>query len=209
MDPLWDLRGRTVALMGAPNMGELIDALLRLHNAKHWQKPITLYILAGPKCIGASEALTLIHLFWALRSPVSTIALAGLLRSPEALVLTAGSKGHRYLLANTLLHVGPVDPGDPFVPNGPIGLAHLRDGTASPKETAKDLLEQQLLRVFEALKMAALWRAPGVLTASEAIQAGLADAIIPIHPPEPAGPVFPNFLPANRAGRNATTPRNP
>jgi hypothetical protein len=160
-------------------LAELLDMLLRMQSAENWQQPLTLYLVPGPKTIEPGDALTLIQVLRVLRSPVRTAALAGLLQGCEPLILAAGKPGYRYVLPNTLVSAGPIDPGSPPLPKCPVGLAHLRDATVSPWEAVRDLLQHQLQQVYAEFNLEPLWHTPKILTAAQAIQVGLADAIVP------------------------------
>jgi len=181
MEPLFDLWGRTVAVGGSLPMDAVSDALLRMHSAKKWQTPITLYlgVRSEPqRRISAAEALQICALIRSLRSPVHTVGL-GLLHGFEPLVLAAGKPGQRHLLPSALISLGGLEVDDVPLPNGTVGLSHRNHGP-SLRDQACILMTNQIRELAVELGLPGkLWARPRVITAAHAVNLGFADQIVP------------------------------
>jgi ATP-dependent protease ClpP protease subunit len=127
----------------------------------------------------AIEAVQMCSLLPSLRSAVHTVGL-GLLHGFEPLVLAAGHPGHRHLLPHALISIGGLEvEGVPQLPNGTVGLAHHHQGL-SLREQAKAMITTQIRQLSKDFRLPRdLWTNPRVITAAQAVQVGLADALVP------------------------------
>jgi len=188
VEPLFDLAGRTVAFGGSLPTDAVIDALLRMNACpKNWRTPITIYLGVGSERrhgIRALEAIQTCSLIRSLRSPVHTVGL-GLLPEFEALVLAAGQPGQRHLLPHALISLGGLDVDDiTHLPNGSVGLGH-HYREPSLREQAKSLIKIQIQQLTKELGLPRnLWSRPRMITATQAIKLGMADALVPIPTPQ-------------------------
>lgn len=182
-DPLIDFDSRLLNFSANTPTNLVVDLLLRLHNAKNWAEPVTIYISPSEN----SSALTVLEflkihaVLRAIRSPVHTVAL-GMLRGYELLLLASGVKGHRHILEHSLLFVEPFGfEGLPFTDH-PIGIEHVK-GT-SLYEQATELLRAELAVVLRHMRLdATLFQTPRVLSAAQAIALGIADRVAPFPKP--------------------------
>jgi len=179
MEPLFDYQGRTLAIGTGASTNAVVDGLLRMHAAKQFARPITLYIVGGANDtvpLQGVEALLLVGVLRTIRSQTRTVGL-GLLRGWQPLLLAAGTAGQRCLLPQTLVSLGPLEwQGLPLAQN-PIGLQ------PSPPESAyhqtERLLQKQLRQLLSELKLPAkLFGTDRFLTAHDAVKHRLADHVV-------------------------------
>jgi len=171
-EPLWDLAGRTLCL--GYEVSNTIEGLLRLQNTADHQRPITLYIVGTPSITPPlpTDILMLCSLIRSLRSPTVTIGM-GVLNSALALILAAGTH-RRYLLRHSLISLAPQKWDMAGLARAPIGL-----GISRHQRTPQEALEAQAHALLAELKLdASLFQSERLLTAEEAVQNQLADAVV-------------------------------
>lgn len=181
-EPLFDLRGRTVAVNPHVPLANTLDSLLRLHaDPQRWREPITLYLGLHTdfhQPLPALDALMICGVIASLRSRVITVGL-GLLTGHEALVLAAGCE--RYLLPQALVCVGGTD-----VAHLPNGFPGLNPNESSLRTQACEQIHHEISSLIRQLGLAPdLWRKPQILSAEKAIKLRLADQLVPAIPLNP------------------------
>jgi hypothetical protein len=183
MEPLFDLEGRTIPIGGVMSIESVLDALLRMNaSPKRWKTPITIYLgIGGERWRGlhAMEAMQICSLIRCLRSEVTTIGL-GFIYEYDAIVLASGKPGKRHLLPHTLISLGELDVDYVPLPNVGIGLLN-ENQTPSLVAQAKQLVAAQIHELTTELGLSRkVWGHPRIITASQAIELGLADVLVPV-----------------------------
>jgi hypothetical protein len=181
-EPLFDLRGRTVAVNPHVPLANTLDSLLRLHaDLRRWREPITLYLGLHTdfhQPLPALDTLMICGVIASLRSRVVTVGL-GLLTGHEALVLASGSE--RFLLPQALVCVGGAD-----ATHLPHGFPGLNPSDASLRTEACEQINREISSLIRQLGLAPdLWRKTQILSADKAIKLGLADQLVPAIPLNP------------------------
>jgi ATP-dependent protease ClpP protease subunit len=185
-DPLVDLDARVLSVSVNTPSQIVIDRLLRLQNGDDWREPITLYIAAAEdnRSVGVLDFLQIHAIIQTLRSPVRTVALGGMLRGYEVLLLADGERGHRHILEHSLLCLEPFRfQGLPFT-DGPIGMEQVPG--LSMREQAEQLLTAEMGVVLQRLRLEpTLFETARIIGAAEAISRGIADLVVPVAKPNP------------------------
>jgi hypothetical protein len=180
VQPFLDFKGRTLSLGGGISTPVACDALLRLQNSQDWERPITIYLgVSEPHDVplSALDALQVSSLIGCLRVPVIRTVALGLLRGYEPLVLAAGSRGQRHLMAQALLFFGE--------PTADTLTFEMKVGGLNPRgQCPRDRLRQwcavqtsKLLTEF-GVKVGT-WPSGQLLNPDQAIEMGFGDAIVP------------------------------
>jgi len=179
MEPLFDLRGRIVAIGTGVTTNAAVDGLLRLHASKQFARPIRLYVVGGTEpttVLPGVEAMLLAQVLGVIRSPIRTVGL-GLLRGWLPLILACGTRGQRCLLPQTLLDLGPLSWDGLPLTRAPIGLQP--PPRKSAQQQTEKLLQKQLRSLLAELKLSAkLFATNRVWTAQMAVKHQLADKVV-------------------------------
>jgi len=179
MEPLFDLRGRIVAIGTGVTTNTIVDGLLRLHAAKQFPRPITLYVVGGTEAttpLSGVEAMLLVQVMRVIRSPIRTVGI-GLLQGWLPLLLACGTRGQRFLLPQTVLALGRLEWEGLPLTRAPIGLQP--PPRTSAYHQTENLLQKQLRGLLAELKLPAILFATNrVWTAQMAIKHQLADRIV-------------------------------
>lgn len=168
--PFWDFHGRTMSL---GRCDVTIEALLRLQNSRHAERPITVYILGTPntETLTFEETMAICDVLRELRSPVQTVGM-GLLTTTQSIVLAAGTS-RRLLLSHSILSLDEIV----FRTSNTTRRVGINTGriTIPPEEVQ----EQQFLHLLTDLGISrSLIRLPRSIDAVEAIEHGFADQIL-------------------------------
>ncbi len=177
MEPLYDFRGRTLPVGTGLTANAIVDGLLRLHAGKHHAKPVTIYVVGGndPAPISAVEAMMIAEVMRTVRSPLRTAGF-GLLTGWLPLILACGTVGQRYLLPHTLVSLSPPD-WIHGLQKTVIGLH--RSANEPAQQQTERLLQQQHQELLAELKLPAkTFATHRILSASAAIEAGIADHVV-------------------------------
>lgn len=178
MEPLFDLRGRIVAIGTGATTSAVVDALFRMQAAKQRSRPITVYMVGATvesTPLLAGDALLLADVIRSIASPVRTVGF-GMLTGWQPLLLACGSPGERFLLTRSLVALGPLDWNGLALPKNPIGLQP--QASPQPSSAIRQQLHGQLQRLLTELNLESdLFADHRLLNADEAIASRLADRV--------------------------------
>lgn len=178
--PLFDIKARTLAIGHGVPLSVAMDALLRMNgDSRRWKTPVTLYlgVGSGTECaLSGSDALALASVIRSMRSPVHPIGL-GVLRGFEAVVLVSGLPGKRYLTQDAMVCIDGLASVEISLPNGSMGI---QPHNMSLREQAKTLIVNHLVQFATHNGLPPrFWDEARVISAQDAIQARLADHLVP------------------------------
>ncbi len=179
--PLCDYRGRTVALSGnltATDVDVFLDRLLRLHNDRTSNRPITLYLAAS----GGSlvQYLRVYDVLRIIDAPLRTVGF-GSISGISSLLLPCGTPGARHVLPHTIVATTGVLAAPEHLPGAQIGLTPMQ---STPREKGRELVLEHLdailtheLHLSQSV-VNAVFDGGAVYSAAEAVSLRLADSVI-------------------------------
>lgn len=179
--PLCDYRGRTVALSGnltSADIDVFLDRILRLHNDRTSNRPITLYLAAS----GGSlvQYLRVYDVLRIIDAPLHTIGF-GSISGISSLLLPCGTPGARHVLPHTIVATTGVLAAPENLPGAQIGLTATH---TTPREKGRELVLEHLNAILtHELDLSqsvvnAVFDGGAVYSAAEAVSLRLADSVV-------------------------------